>query len=226
VHRSAGAEPHRLLNRLSARTGTGGDNVGVRDVRVMFFGDSFVAGVGDDAGLGWVGRVVAGAFAAGIPVTAYNLGVRRETSAAVLERWEAEARPRVSPEADCRLVFSFGANDATVENGSPRVSAADSVAGMSQAIAGAARLALPVLVVGPPPANDDDQQERIVRLSARFAEVAEERGVPYVDVAGRLRASSTWIREAQAGDGAHPGRSGYALLAELVMEPWLAWLAE
>jgi lysophospholipase L1-like esterase len=198
----------------------------VRDVRVIFFGDSFVAGVGDDTGLGWVARVVAGAFAAGVPLTAYNLGVRRETSAAVLERWEAEARRRVSPDADCRVVFSFGANDATVENGSPRVSAADSVAGLSQAIAGAARLALPVLVVGPPPANDDDQQNRIIRLSASFAEVAAERGVPYVDVAGALRASSTWRREAEAGDGAHPGREGYALLAELVMEPWLQWLSE
>jgi acyl-CoA thioesterase I len=193
---------------------------------VIFFGDSFVAGVGDDTGLGWVGRVVAGAFAAGVPLTAYNLGVRRETSADVLERWEAEARPRVSRDADCRVVFSFGANDATVENGSPRVSAADSVAGLSQAIAGAAQLALPVLVVGPPSANDDEQQNRIIRLSGSFAEVAEDRGVPYVDVAGPLRASPTWSREAEAGDGAHPGREGYALLADLVMEPWLEWLSE
>jgi acyl-CoA thioesterase-1 len=198
----------------------------VRDIRVIFCGDSFVAGVGDDTGLGWVGRVVAGAFAAGVPLTAYNLGIRRETSAAVLERWEAEARPRVSPEADCRVVFSFGANDATVENRKPRVSPADSVAGLSRAIARAGQLALAVLVVGPPPANDDDQQGRIIRLSASFAEVAAARGVPYVDVAGALRASPTWSQEAQAGDGAHPGRQGYALLAELVMEPWLEWLSE
>jgi acyl-CoA thioesterase-1 len=191
----------------------------------MFFGDSFVAGVGDDTGLGWVGRVVAGACAAGVPLTAYNLGVRRETSTDVLERWEAEARPRMSREADCRVVFSFGANDATVENGGPRVPAADSVGALSQAIAGAGRLGLPVLVVGPPPANDDDQQDRISRLSASFAEVAEGRTVPYVEVAGPLRASSTWSREAQAGDGAHPGREGYALLAQLVMEPWLGWLS-
>jgi lysophospholipase L1-like esterase len=192
----------------------------------MFFGDSFVAGVGDDTGLGWVRRVVAGAFAAGVPVTAYNLGVRRETSADVLERWQAEARPRLSREADCRVVFSFGANDATIENGGPRVPAADSVAALSQAIAGAAELALPVLVVGPPPANDEDQHDRIARLSASFADVAAQRGVPYVDVTGPLRASAAWRREAQAGDGAHPGREGYALLASLVMEPWLAWLAE
>jgi lysophospholipase L1-like esterase len=213
--------PHRRSAAL-----LGKHNVAMRDLRVMFFGDSFVAGVGDDAGLGWVGRVVAGAFAAGVPVTAYNLGIRRQTSADVLERWRAEARSRVSREAECRVVFSFGANDATVENGGPRVSAADSVAGLSQAIDGAADLALPVFIVGPPPANDEDQQDRIAGLSASFAEVAAQRGVPYVDVVGPLRASGTWRREAQAGDGAHPGRDGYALLAALVMEPWLAWLSE
>jgi acyl-CoA thioesterase-1 len=81
-------------------------------------------------------------------------------------------------------------------------------------------------VVGPPSADDDEQQNRIIRLSGSFAEVAEDRGVPYVDVAGPLRASPTWSREAQAGDGAHPGREGYALLADLVMEPWLEWLSE
>src|SRR4029077_13817605 len=42
--------------------------------RVLFFGASLVAGVGDPAGLGWVGRVVAASFALDVPLTAYNLG--------------------------------------------------------------------------------------------------------------------------------------------------------
>ena len=50
------------------------------DLRVCFLGDSLVAGVGDPDGLGWVGRLVAGAFAAGAPLTAYPLGIRRQTS--------------------------------------------------------------------------------------------------------------------------------------------------
>lgn len=52
------------------------------DRRVLFFGDSLVAGVRDPAGKGWVGRVVAASFAEGLALTAYNLGVRGETSAA------------------------------------------------------------------------------------------------------------------------------------------------
>lgn len=195
------------------------------DIRVIFLGDSLVAGVGDPAGAGWVGRVVAGAFAAGMPLTAYNLGVRRETSSDVLARWQTEVTPRITDEADCRVVLSFGANDATCENGRPRVPAIESPQNLSRALAGARRRALPVFVVGPPPVDGDAQQERISALSAGFREVAERDGTPYVDLAESLRASPLWRRELQAGDGAHPGSAGYALLAELVMPAWLAWLA-
>src|SRR5262249_19732759 len=51
------------------------------DLRTCFIGDSYVAGAGDDTGLGWVGRVTARARADGYDLTAYNLGVRRDTAA-------------------------------------------------------------------------------------------------------------------------------------------------
>ncbi|GAC1324812.1 MAG: GDSL-type esterase/lipase family protein [Thermoleophilaceae bacterium] len=197
----------------------------MRDLRVIFFGDSFVAGVGDPDGLGWVGRTVARAHSAGIPLTAYNLGVCGDTSERVLERFGAEARSRISSETDCRAVVSFGANDATVESGTRRVSLERSLANISQIFQEAARLALPVLMVGPPPAGDRDQHLRIGELSTLFAERAEALGVPYVEIDSRLRDSSTWTVEARARDGAHPGRDGYALLAGLVAKPVLDWLA-
>src|SRR5689334_860809 len=82
-----------------------------RPMRICFFGDSFVNGTGDDDALGWVGRVVADARRAGCDLTAYNLGIRRNTSADVAARWEGEARLRLPADCDGRLVFSFGAND-------------------------------------------------------------------------------------------------------------------
>ncbi|MGA7119410.1 MAG: GDSL-type esterase/lipase family protein [Polyangiaceae bacterium] len=103
-------------------------------VRICFFGDSFVNGTGDDDGLGWVGRVVARARQGGRDVTAYNLGIRRDTSADVAARWMREARPRLPHEHDGRLVFSFGANDCTAnrEDGSPRAELAASMNGRDQ----------------------------------------------------------------------------------------------
>ena len=195
------------------------------DVRVILVGDSFVAGVGDPEGLGWVGRVVAAAFAAGVPLTAYNLGVRRNTTADVQARWHTEVAARLTDDADCRLVVSVGSNDANHEHGRPRVEPADSVENLSRTLAGARRLELPVLLVGPAPANDGAQQERVSTLSTEFRDLAERHGVPYVDIAGPLTESELWKRELAAGDGAHPGSDGYALLAGLIRPTWLKWLS-
>jgi lysophospholipase L1-like esterase len=203
-------------------TSTG--DAAIADRRVLFVGDSFVAGVGDPTGLGWVGRVVAGAHTAGHPLTAYNLGVRRETSTDVAARWPGEARPRLTADAEARMVLAFGVNDTTIEGGRPRVAPATSVANLTGAIDAAADLELPLLIVGPPPVADAAQRARIEALSLRFADVAASRGIPFVDAFGPLSRAAVWDEELRAGDGAHPGSAGYALLAELVMDPWLAWL--
>ena len=63
-------------------------------MRICFIGDSFVNGTGDDACLGWAGRLCRDARAAGREVTYYNLGVRRNTSADIARRWRAEKRRR------------------------------------------------------------------------------------------------------------------------------------
>ena len=51
-------------------------------MRILAFGDSFVAGVGDPDHLGWIGRALRGRR----EITLYNLGVRRETSADIAAR--------------------------------------------------------------------------------------------------------------------------------------------
>jgi acyl-CoA thioesterase-1 len=195
------------------------------DRRVLFFGDSFVAGVGDPTGRGWVGRVVAASFDAGLPLVAYNLGVRRETSLEVAARWRDEARPRLRAQASYGVVFGFGVNDTTVEDGRLRVEPGDGVAALGRVLDGAQELALPALVVGLPPAGEPAQDVRVGALSAAFAGVAAARGVLFVDVFGSLCANAAWTAEATAGDGAHPGAGGYAALARLVLAGgWLEWL--
>jgi lysophospholipase L1-like esterase len=171
-------------------------------IRIAFIGDSMVNGTGDDDALGWVGRVVARARQRGCDVTAYNLGIRRDTSADVAARWQQEARCRLPPEHDGRLVFSF-----------------------ARAILGAARAWLPTLMVGPPVIADSERAcERILALSADYAELCGELGVPYLALARVTQASEAWMAEAIAGDGAHPNRGGYAVVAAVVAE-WPAWKA-
>jgi lysophospholipase L1-like esterase len=195
------------------------------DRRVLFFGDSIVAGAGDPHGRGWVGRVVEAAWTAGVPLTGYALGVRRETSVQVAARWLVEARPRLLAGADCRVVFAFGVNDATVEDGAPRVDPTDSAATLERVLGEAAQLGLPAFVVGPGPVCDPEHTARIAALSARFEAICAQRDVPFVAVVEALGVSPAWLDEAARGDGAHPAAGGYDALARLVVAGgWPDWL--
>ncbi|MDX6688659.1 MAG: acyl-CoA thioesterase [Solirubrobacteraceae bacterium] len=183
------------------------------DRRVLFFGDSMVAGTGDPTGLGWVGRVVAAAFAAGVPLTAHPLGVRGQSSVQIAARWRSEAAPRLDPECDCRVVFAFGTND----SGAAQVAPEQSVQALERVLDEAAQLGLAAFVVGPAPVGERARDDTIGALSAAFAAAAVGRGLPFVSVIEELRASPVWTGEAAAGDGAHPAAGGYALFAQLVL---------
>lgn len=194
---------------------------------VLFFGDSFVAGVGDPTGLGWTGRLVAGSRRPGLDLTGYPLGIRRNTSADVLARWEAETAARLPDTGTTRLVVSFGVNDSTDDGaGRPRVAAAESVANLRTLLTRAGTLGLPTLVVGPPPIADPRTNDRVLGLDALLADEARAHGVPVVPVVHDLLADETWLSEVRAGDGAHPGARGYAALAALVRPSWDTFLAD
>ena len=190
-------------------------------MRICFFGDSFVHGTGDDDALGWVGRLVAKARREGRDVTGYNLGVRRDTSAAVAARWRREAESRLPAEHAGRLVFSFGVNDCA-----QGVARAESLA-HAEAILVTARQWLPTLMIGPGILADDaGTNARVCELSADQAKLCERIGVPYLEICRLLLDSPIWSREALAGDGAHPNRGGYAIVAEAVASwaPWRRWI--
>jgi acyl-CoA thioesterase-1 len=191
-----------------------------RDRRVCFAGDSYVVGVGDPEHRGWVGRVVVESHRDGRPVTAYNLGVRMDTSEDVRRRLPAETAVRWVTGCDNRLVVSFGVNDTTEVDGALRVAPERSVANLRGIAEHAATQGVPLLVVGPPPVADRDQNDRIEALDERFAEEV----FPYVSVFGALHLERDWMRAVILGDGAHPGAEGYDLLAQLVLPAWEDWL--
>lgn len=191
------------------------------NLRICFIGDSFVNGTGDPECLGWTGRVCAAAYTSGYPLTYYNLGIRRDTSADIAQRWREEVFRRLPDDCDRRVVFSFGANDTTWENGQTRVSLSDSIENTYQ-ILKAAKQQFPVLMIGSPPIADFEQNLRIAHLSDQLASVCRELDLPYLDVFTSLQNSDVWMNEVAAFDGAHPQASGYAELSRLVQN-WPAW---
>lgn len=191
------------------------------DHRICFFGDSFVQGTADADCLGWAGRVAAAARKSGYDLTAYNLGVRRDTSADIADRWQHECAMRLPEGCSQYLVFSFGANDMTSEGMALRVSVADSTANFRNIISNAIARC-PTLVIGPLPVSDALQDKRIQELCKIYAQTAQMLGVPYLPLAGEMVRNPAWVHAVAAGDGTHPDASGYALIAERVQE-WSAW---
>jgi len=195
------------------------------DIRICFLGDSYVQGTGDDECLGWTGRLCASARGAGHDITYYNLGVRRETSMDIARRWLAECEPRLLPATENYVVFSFGANDASLVDGQQRVSEDDTIANL-HAVLDNARTRYRTLMVGPPPAADADHNARLARLSERMRDAAIRLGVPYVATLPALIDDRIWLNEVRDNDGAHPRAAGYARLARIVAASGVWWFGK
>jgi lysophospholipase L1-like esterase len=189
--------------------------------RICFVGDSFVNGTSDPEYLGWPGRLCRAGRAQGHHLTCYNLGVRGATSRDVLSWWEEEALRRLPGGMDGRLVFAFGANDTRMVEGELRVQPEESLMNAIRILRRAKQLR-PLLMVGPPPLGDELNNRRIEFLSNALDSICREEKIPFLGAHAPLLRAGTWLKEAAAGDGAHPGAGGYGELAALV-ESWSAW---
>lgn len=196
------------------------------DIRLCFIGDSFVAGVGDDEARGWVGRVVRKALGLGANLTAYNLGVRRDTTVDVAARLRVESPPRLTDGDAAGVVVSTGVNDTTMDDGGTRASTAQSLTALHAALKFCASRGWSVLVVGPPPVVDASQNRRTRQLSTAMEGVCAEAGHRFVSVFAVLAEDPVWRSAVSGGDGAHPSAAGYERLAELIWPQFRDWLAE
>ncbi len=195
---------------------------GIRDVGMVFVGASMTAGYGDPKGLGWVGRVVARTQHPDIDLTAYNLGVRGNTSADVVARWGAECHPRWKGRSERRLVLSVGAND--VATG---MTMARSRLNLANVLDEATNAGIGVFVVGLTPTLDVETNRKIEALAEAQADVCSRRGITYVDCYRPLATHDQWMADLAASpDRAHPGQAGYGLIAWLVLHNgWNDWLS-
>ena len=195
---------------------------GVRDVGMVFMGASTTAGYGDPKGLGWVGRVVARTQHPDLDLTAYNLGVRGNTSGDVVARWGAECHPRWQGRAERRLVLSVGSNDVVTG-----MTMARSRLNLANVLDEAANSGIGVFVVGLTPTLDPETNRRIESLAQAQADVCARRGVTYVDCYRPLVSHDQWMADVAASpDRVHPGQAGYGLIAWLVLHNgWNDWLS-
>ena len=194
---------------------------GQRDVALVFLGASMVAGVGDPKGQGWVTRVVGRTQHPDLALTAYNLGVRGDTTADLLGRWKSECAPRWAGRSEKRLVVSIGGNDAAAG-----VSLARHRLNLANILDDAASAGIGTFVVSPAPTDDAEVNEKLDVLVEAQGDVCSRRGVPFVDCFSPLRGHEQWQSDLAASSVPHhPGQAGYGLIAWLVLHNgWYDWL--
>jgi acyl-CoA thioesterase-1 len=193
------------------------------DLRACFIGDSYVAGAGDDTGLGWVGRVVARARSQDFDLTAYNLGVRRDTAADAAARANAELAGRLRLGDRFAVVVAVGTNDVSLGVPLP-----ETLVSVERLIASARACKATAFVLSPPVMGLDAAADAAARgMTGAIGELCARISTPFLDLREAVADWNLWWREAASGDGAHPNGGGYALLAEAVCAwpPWRDWLA-
>ncbi|GAA2489405.1 GDSL-type esterase/lipase family protein [Terrabacter carboxydivorans] len=195
---------------------------GIRDVGMVFVGASMTAGYGDPKGLGWVGRVVARTQHPDLDLTAYNLGVRGNTSGDIVARWGAECHPRWKGRTERRLVLSVGTNDVVTG-----MTMARSRLNLANVLDEATNAGIGVFVVGLTPTLDVEMNRKIEALAEAQADVCSRRGITYVDCYRPLATHDQWMADLAASpDRSHPGQAGYGLIAWLVLHNgWNDWLS-
>ncbi len=191
------------------------------DIRICFFGDSYVNGTGDAAALGWVGRAIAKANKSHF-ITYYNLGIRGNTSKDIANRWKQEATVRL---VDCDkkyVVFAFGTNDTNIIDTKLRVSLEETLKHTEDFIKGAS-IYDGIVIIGPPPLIEKHHDQRNKALDKKLQERCKAHSVPYISLYNILLGNSEWLTMIGNNDQYHPGGDGYELLAmSIISSPqWL-----
>lgn len=202
---------------------------------VFFVGDSNTFGWRDDDVGGWPTRLIT-SMTNRHTVTAYNLGVRGDTSRSILARWREEVGRRRQA-AHSAIVFAFGANDAKLyPDGTPFVPLEETHRNTA-AILASAKKDHDVLMIGPAPIDEAalarvlnpsgsdpvPTNRQVVKVAGILREEAARAGVPFLDIAAALAANDDWFAALRETDGIHPPGRGHDMIAALV-STWSPWV--
>jgi len=194
--------------------------VHTRNIRLFSVGAQTLTGVGDARSLGWLGRVLAKTHAPDLVIESYPLVFPNETTEQLSHRWEREVIPRLATnETENRMVIAVPQDPVSMASSSARARLH-----LANTLDRAAQHNIATFVVGPTPAQDQEFNQHLAQLNTAYQDVAERRGVTYIDAFTDLVNHQNFNEDVMINDGL-PGQAAYGLIAWLVLNRgWFEWL--
>jgi hypothetical protein len=191
-----------------------------RDVRIVILGDAIISAAGDPKGMGWVGRVASKTPSNSPRIDIYALPAPDETTSMLAERWQSEVQRRFSADTENKLVISLSNHDPAAG-----ISISRSRLNIATIIDEAKRAGIESFLVGPTPHRNKELNSEVEHLASGFEDVADRRGVPFVDCFRPLVEHEGWNLEIDTSENGLPGQVGHGLIAWLVLNRgWYEWL--
>ncbi|MEY3677344.1 MAG: hypothetical protein RL351_571 [Actinomycetota bacterium] len=191
-----------------------------RDVRIVILGDAIISAAGDPKGMGWVGRVTSKTPSNSPRIDIYALPAPDETTSMLAERWQSEVQRRFSADTENKLVIALSNHDPAAG-----ISISRSRLNIATIIDEAKRAGIESFLVGPTPHRNKELNSEVEHLASGFEDVADRRGVPFVDCFRPLVDHEGWNLEIATSENGIPGQVGHGLIAWLVLNRgWYEWL--
>lgn len=191
-----------------------------RDVRIVILGDAIISAAGDPKGMGWVGRVTSKTPSTSTRIDIYALPAPNETTSMLAERWQSEVQRRFSAETENKLVIALSNHDPAAG-----ISISRSRLNIATIVDEAKRAGIESFLIGPTPHRNKELNTEVEHLASGFEDVADRRGVPFVDCFRPLVEHEGWNLEIETSEHGLPGQVGHGLIAWLVLNRgWYEWL--
>ena len=191
-----------------------------RDVRIVILGDAIISAAGDPKGMGWVGRVTSKTPSISPRIDIYALPAPDETTSMLAERWQSEVQRRFSADTENKLVIALSNHDPAAG-----ISISRSRLNIATIVDEAKRAGIESFLVGPTPHRNKELNGEVEHLASGFEDVADRRGVPFVDCFRPLVEHEGWNLEIDTSENGLPGQVGHGLIAWLVLNRgWYEWL--
>ena len=147
------------------------------------------------------------------PTTLYNLGVRKNSTKNILDRFDKEFQDRNIPNSQAYFILMCGVVDMAMPQNTTVLSLDESKKYFKELLINAKEKGK-VFVVNPSPVSNEEHKNRIASLIPEQEKICQELQIPYINIFNELN-SQEFLQDLK--DGIHPSQKGNAIIANKIL---------